>query len=201
MLSSLTKIIANRPVAVLLPGPSIKNFKKGKYCYATVNHYWLFEEAFDVKFEIVLAAAVENTESIVRYFEFSKRDNVAFITTDALGLEGIKFKTDEPNIVRKIPTEEEPLSFRALPSFALLILLLTIAGAKKIILFGADGGEVEGEPLYWGEWPSASRGRIDMDTRILNQAFPIILRRVCKLYGIDKPEIKNMSPKSHYTCF
>jgi len=154
------------------------------------------------KIDILLAAADENKEEIQRYKDYVE-DGGLLLSTKGMGIKDgrvIYFQTEAPNIIRKIPTPEEPLTFRALPSFALLILIVTIAGCRYIDLYGADGGELDGE-LYWGDWPSSSRGRLDMDTKIMNENFPVIMKRVCKLYGIDEPEIINHSERSHYTCF
>lgn len=209
-MNRLTKIINNRPVAVLLPGPSLVKIKDlDGFCLASVNHYWVIEKLIGRRIEVLLTAAVENKEYLTKYIDFLKRKNSIILTTDAF-LPNLPekykdklllFKTDEPNVIRQVPTKEEPLTFRALASFSLLLFLLTIAGAKKITLFGADGGELKGYPLYIKDWPSDSLGRLMMDTRILNQAFPIILRRVCKLYNLELPTILNMSPESYYTCF
>lgn len=198
----LTDIINNRKVAILLPGASLNGAEiEDGFCFATVNHYWLLED-FGIQFDVVLASAVENIPDIEKYKEFIQREGVVFLTTDLLdGGNVIHFKTDLPNVVRKVPTKEEPLTFRALASFALLILLLTIAGAKEIHLYGADGGQIPDKPLYFKDWPSDSLGRIMMDTRILNQAFPIILERVCQLYQVEIPLIINHSSGSYYTCF
>jgi len=155
------------------------------------------------KIDVLLASAVENLDDIDLINGYVE-DGGILLTTPTFGVEAenvIQFITDAPNIIRKVPSVEEPLTFRALTSFALLIFILTIAGARKIDLYGADGGYLEGELLYWGGWPSGSRGRLEMDTRILNQAFPIIMKRVCDLYGIEEPDITNHSERSLYTCF
>ncbi len=205
----LTKIINNRPVAVLLPGPSLVKRDLDGFCLASVNHYWIIEKLIGRRIEVLLTAAVENKDYLKRYVDFLRRKDNVFLTEDKF-VENLPtvyanklviFKADAPNIIRQIPTQEEPLTFRALPSFAILLFLLTIAGAKKMVLFGADGGELKGYPLYINDWPSDSLGRLMMDTRILNQAFPIILKRVCYLYGLKLPIILNASPESHYTCF
>ncbi len=111
------------------------------------------------------------------------------------------FETDPPPLIRPIPTADEPLTFRPLASFALLLIMVNLVGASEVFLFGADGGQKVGGKLYYEDWPSQSWGRLAMDTRILNENFRTILRRACNLYNVEPARIYNVSPNSAYTCF
>jgi len=88
-----------------------------------------------------------------------------------------------------------------LASFALLLIIVNLAGARDIFLFGADGGKRIDGKLYYEDWPSQSWGRLAMDTRILNENFQTIQRRACSLYGVEPSRIWNVSPTSAYECF
>ncbi len=224
-IQKLEEIIGGRQVAILLPGPSIYqldtsilSLQNSDICYTTVNDFWIFEEEIlsqiDRTFDIVLASAAECNIPTAEHIEYLERKdkNIFLSTKQAWGKSLNKyfnqfdekllfFETDPPPNVRKIPGPEEPLTFRPLPSFALLLFIVMIAGAEDIYLFGADGGKQTNNQLYYRDWPSQSWGRLMMDTRILNQGFPVILNRVCKLYGIQPPKIFNVSPENNYECF
>ncbi len=224
-LERLGEVIAERPLAILLPGPSIYQLEKSflglqnsNICYATVNDFWIFEEEIlsqnDLTFDVILASATECNIPTAEHIEYLGRgkDNV-FLSTKVAWGEALNkylpefdskllfFETDPPPNVRVIPSVEEPLTFRPLASFALLLLICIIGGAEEIYLFGADGGQYSDNQLYYRTWPSQSWGRFMMDTRILNENFPIILKRVCDLYRIKQPKIYNVSTKSNYECF
>ncbi len=205
---------------MLLPGPSIYRLEKnilaldnGDICFATVNDFWIFEEKIlsqiERRFDVILASADEcgiPNETHMEYLD--REDNNIFLSTKKAWGDKIPktekllfFETDPQPLVRPIPTGEEPLTFRPLASFALMLFILTIAGAREIYLFGADGGNSLNGKLYYEGWPSQSWGRLIMDTRILNENFSLIMERICKLYRIDPPNIFNVSYNSAYTCF
>ncbi len=212
--------LVKKPVCLLLPGPSIYQLENrigelGDVCYATVNDFWIFEEKIlsriDRKFDIVLASADECGIPNDTHIEYLERgdDNIFISSRKAWGKFDITkyddkllfFETDPPPLIRPVPTADEPLTFRPLASFALLLVIMNLTGAKDIFLFGADGGYKIGQKLYYEDWPSQSWGRLSMDTRILNENFQTILARSCSLCGLEPTKIWNVSPNSMYECF
>jgi len=228
--------LVKRPVGVMLSGASIEELEGrieefGDMCWASVNDFWIKEDRIlskvGKKCEVVYCGAPEcdiPTEEHIEYL--SRKTPNMFVSLrkafqrDFDEVQGkyddklLFVNVDESGTIRQVPNESEPLHFRALPSFALLIFVLTIAGAEKVILFGADGGRIGDNPLYYGDVlkdmvkvgggmqvRGGSLGRLMLDCRILNENFPQILRRVCKLYNVKEPEIINCSPESNYDIF
>ena len=192
-------------------------------CYATVNYFWILEDKIlkkgGTRFDMVFASSPDLNLPQPQFTEYLHRfdENALISTLDAFNPEHatvdylqkydrkfLFFKSEHggiyPYYYWQGPTTDQPFTFWALPSFAILIAILTIIGVKTIVLFGADGGKTNND-MYYGGWDSSSWGRLMYDTNILNQIWDKALGQVCKLYNQEPPRIINCSPKSHYTCF
>lgn len=221
----LKKIINGRPVAILLPGPSILELERrigelqGDICYATVNDFWVMERRLTHRIgknlTAVMCSAIEcNVPSTIHMDFMNRREDNVFISELAgyhhnrlswptfykdYGDKLLYFIADRSEKALTVPTEEYPLNFLAQASFAILTCLMAIGGSPLIVLFGADGGRI-GKDLYLNDWQSDSESRLRYDTLLFNKTMPDIMERVNKLYGV-KPTILNCSEQSHYTPF
>ncbi len=222
----LKKIIHGRPVALLLPGPSILELERrigelnnADICYATVNDFWVMERRLTHRIgknlTAVMCSAIEcNVPSTIHFGYMNRPEDNVFISELAgyhhnkmswpmfykyHGDKLLYFIADRSERALTVPNEEYPLSFLAQASFAILTCLMAIGGSSLIVLFGADGGRI-GKDLYFADWQSDSESRLRYDTLIFNKTMPDILERVNKLYGV-KPTILNCSEQSFYTPF
>ena len=225
MIDNLKAVIRGRPVAILLPGPSIKELevrikelKKLDICYASVNDFWVMEKEIlshiDKQIEILLASAKEcrvpnrqHTDYLNRkpknIFLTSKvsfeRDLVKYMQTYPDRL--IFFTTDHNYQSLQCPSPERPVHFFAQASLAVLLSFILIGGADTVLLFGADGGDRKRQGLYYKGWTGEAEFKIGYDTGVFNMTMPTLLQNVCKTYPIEKLLILNFSPDSYYVPF
>lgn len=110
----------------------------------------------------------------------------------------------------QFPSEEFPLHFVAQNSLSALLLILVLGKPSRVILFGADGGRISPDGLYFRE-PELRNYRHDLegdiegallaDTVTFNRRMPAMLWRMNQLFSLEPVEIINCSEKSHYTPF
>lgn len=109
----------------------------------------------------------------------------------------------------QIPSIEYPLHFPAQSSFSVLLSLALIGEAKMVVVFGGDGGRIEGQELYFRESGSALRQYnvldssrewgLMMDAKTFNLTMPLILEKINKIYNLRHVDIINCSLHSRYT--
>ncbi len=221
----LREVINKRPVAILLPGPSIAELEKQierigmlDICYATVNDFWIMEDKIlsriGKRLDIVMASAKECDVPTQRHIDFvSRPDKNCFITEKVSfhhsyepfmkehGDKVLLFHADRSESMLYFPTHKQPLNFMAQASFSVLLQLAIIGEAQYIGLFGADGGYLPNNPLYWGGWKSDSEVRLDYDTQVLNKVFKRLIKNTCEAYGLSYSVIFNASSESKYLAF
>ena len=221
----LQKVIRDRPVAILLPGTSIKELeeritelKDADICYASVNDFWIMEEKILSKIgkqlEIVLCSAKECNVPSKKHDKFLDRENVAFLTEDVSFHHSLDdymdrykdklcfFATDLMFDSLNCPSPERPYHFFAQASFVVLLSMVLIGGAETVILFGADGGDRFQRGNYYGGWrETQSVWNLGYDTGFLNATIFKVLENVCVTHGVSKFRILNCSPGSYYCAF
>ena len=105
----------------------------------------------------------------------------------------------------RVPSIEYPLHFPRINSFAMLLSLVVIGGAPMVVVFGGDGGRINGRELYFRkEWDtirpeSVLETNMRIDARLFNVMMPLELRKIYKLYNLRPVDIINCSVQSHYT--
>jgi len=220
----LREVIGGRPVCILLPGPSISQFKERvkeleglDICYATVNDFWVMEsilKTINQRLDVVMCSAKECEVPTRKHISFYKRpDKNIFITEEKSFHHSLDkcirkykdklffFTSDLEFASLACPDKERPLHFFAQASLAILISACLIGGAETIVLFGADGGDRRRQGLYMAGWNSDSEFRIGYDTGVFNMTMPNVLRNVCQTHDITRFRIINCSPDTYYATF
>lgn len=184
----LLKRINNRPVALLLPGHSIKELEKRKneftgfnWCWAGLNQFWHLEHIFPVEIAIYLDPGWTN---------FFKDELVNFTKRGVL----ITGNTSIPNKYHYDCNWLPKHGTSSMNTLYALLWLMIRKKVKKVILFGADGYS-ETEDPYFGNWELTTHREQEYhirETKFLNDTFPI---------NRGVTEILNCSPNSHYTAF
>ena len=232
-LARFKDIINHRPVAILLPGYSIyeladriEDLRDCDICYAGVNRWLPLEQdilsKIDKQVSILFCAAPADwfIEDICSYLE-RKEENVYIaerMDFKEFGGENLtrlyenynekllfftSFVTED-----KWPNRDFPLHILRENSLSILTALITIAEPRTIVFFGADGGRIEEEGLYYkainefthpdGLRPEDS---IERDTGWFNNDMMETLARVRKTYGVRECEIINCSERSFLEPF
>lgn len=110
----------------------------------------------------------------------------------------------------QFPSEEFPLHFVAQNSLSVLLSIVVIGKPSRVAIFGADGGRIDQNGLYFKESELRSyrqdldgdiEGTLMADTRTFNQRMLPMLWKVYRIYGLKPVEIINCSERSHYTPF
>ena len=110
--------------------------------------------------------------------------------------------TVERELFIGVPSIEYPLHFPKQSSFSILLSLALIGAAPLVVVFGGDGGRIEGRDLYFRECASPDsfrEWRLMMDTRMFNVTMSIIIEKIYKMYNLKPVDIVNCSVQSHYT--
>ncbi len=105
---------------------------------------------------------------------------------------------------RTVPNSDNPLHFSFGNSLHILIQLAMIGKASRIVLFGADGYCKENIKEYYyrqGEYRTAPRKYLIIDTKRFNAAMPIVIRNTYKTYNLAHINILNCSENSFNTPF
>jgi len=230
----LKRVIRNRPVAILLPGFSlaglqkhIGDLKKIDICYASVNNYAPLEDSILSKigkhFTILMCSANPDQmiEPICSFLDRQEEnvfisERLMFRAEGGHNLVKLYNKYDDKLLfftsildLNDKPNTEYPLHFLAQNSLSILLAFVIIGGASEVILFGADGGKISADGLYFNNLSDSSKPHPDgfmpsdsllRDTGWFNQVTPLMLERLGKLYG-KEPDILNCSLHSHLNVF
>lgn len=213
-LQRLKSVVNKRPIAILLPGPSIEELEEhiavlGEYdiCYATVNNFPVLEDKLlkqiAKQFEIVMCSAKENNVPSAVHCDYLDRpvENVFISETAAFHRDMERFmkKYDERLLffvaergadAFDMPTPDYPLHFLAQSSLGILLPLLLIGEPSLIIIFG-DGGMRDSPDPYYTDWTPNIRQGVSYDARVFDHTIPFILSRVIKLFDIPMVRIMN----------
>ncbi len=222
---NLRRVINKKPVAILLPGPSIKelddwilDLKDCDIKFATVNNFWVMEGRFlskiGRKLDIIMCSAKENNVPTERHKEFLDRPDDNLLLTETVSFHHSLdeyttkypdklcfFSTDLNYTSLQYPSKERPLHFFAQASMVILISLLLIGGSRDIFLFGADGGDRRNKGLYIDGWDSDSIFRLAYDTGFFNATMPTVLHNVATAHSIDGARIINVCMDTFYATF
>lgn len=226
-LDYLREVINGRPVGIFLPAPSSQDllkrkedFKKLDICWATVNHYYVIEEQFGQKMDIILRSAKECGVPALEDFEFLERPEANVLITEAdgyhhnhlplhqflpkYGYKVLWFKADRTPQAVQFPDEEHPLHFFAQQSFSILLCLAIICGAKSVIIFGGEGCSMD-DPSTFGAlkgWVQSEKKRLVYDVGLMNYLMPTILSNVYRTWKVPSVQILNcLNRKSYYSVF
>jgi len=112
--------------------------------------------------------------------------------------------TIESGLFLRTPSLEYPLHFLEQSSFSILLSLALIGKAPMVVVFGGDGGRIQGQELYFRD--SASKlpesvleQSLAFDTRVFNMTMPVMLDKIYKMYNLKPVDIINCSMRSNYT--
>jgi hypothetical protein len=110
----------------------------------------------------------------------------------------------------QFPSEEFPLHFVAQNSLSYFLAMVLIGKPSRVIIFGADGGRISPDGLYFKETELRSyrhdlggdiEGGLMADTMTFNQRMVPMLWKIYRIFGLEPVEIINCSERSHYTPF
>ena len=112
--------------------------------------------------------------------------------------------TIKDRLFLRAPSIEYPLHFPSQSSFSILLSLALIGEAPMVVIFGGDGGRINGRELHFRECgssdPESVREQVLMvDTRTFNATMPLLLEKIYKMYNLKPVDIVNCSVQSHYT--
>ena len=175
----LIDLINNRPVAILLPGPSIAEFISRKsefdcfdWCWASMNKFWVLQR------ERPLDMVIINCPDTCKEYRDKINAFPGLLITDQQGFKNSYFYKSKGDV--------------NLNTLFILLLLLIDKGVETIFLFGADGAMLGNNHYFSDEYPAADYALTSLpyQTEYLNKNFP------------DYPcSIVNCSINSHYTRF
>ena len=222
----LKSVIGGRPCVILLSGPSVTKFrqlslklKDRDICYASVNDYWIIEKTIlnklDKKLDIVMRSAQECKVPSQPDFDFLDRPANNILISERTGYHELQmplsnfltkygykvffFVAERSEMMRHVPNPQYPLHFFAQASFTILMSILAIGGSPLIVIFGADGGDIRGRKLYVDGWWGSTLERLQYDTWLFNNTWPLLRRNLVQTHGVN-PRIINASSRSHYTA-
>lgn len=242
-IESLKRIIGGRDVFLLAHGPSIselsswiEQFAENDFCIAAVSAFRLLERAIlwkiDRNVEITLQTHYRGIAPRYDHLQdFLTRDeNNLFITArwalDRLGRSRPTRRGVEKIYDAKLlyigesggiqpATPANPLGFVFGNSLSILVPLMSMGGAKRIFIFGADGVAPnameqahhfgQDNPDYRFDFDAtdldALTGGLRADTIDFDEAVEIGLMSQEALYGFKRPPIFNVSPNSAISAF
>lgn len=208
-----------RPVFICLHGPSLKNLEPriGKLygekkiaTWTTLNRFPILEKKLGILFDAVYCSSPARMEELLPdVIALLKRGGKFVTNSEIAGKHAPSFKEarkERPSIDWYISdlAFEPGVWHNSLTAF---LLFLADKGFKEIYLFGCDGGTFEdNDPIYYGEElidPSkenfvAREQSIPRDTKLMNEEFWGLFEK----YEVkNKPEIINVTDRSHVTCF
>lgn len=240
-IEKLTRLVRGRDTVVLLYGPSIVALDAVKHelagldlCYASVNKFDAVEERILVPLgrtiDIVVTA---NPADICRRFDafhaFLTRDDDSMLLTSDYALSSFdpphsvdrafvrrfdhKLLFFDPN-VQMIPTPITPLHLLPGNTLSVALPLLALAGARRIFVFGADGGAPPGakaEQAYFFDPATTDdfevRKRREMVRRLTVDAWRcdrlagFLTMAAAKLFQRSVPPIYVCTPSSNHAAF
>lgn len=201
----IKRIINNRPVAIMVHGPSIKELEDRighlnyDWCWASINHFHLVEpiiQRIGKHIELLYMTSplrIFQNQNRIRNF-LDRKDKNLWITTHNIDYNPKKTYLDTDSGAHG--------RFNTL--FAFLYLLIRLE-TETVILFGADGGDI-GKGAYYKqsefelgsmEEPMGEKGTPLMnDTKVADHNFNKFLGDI-----EIKTKILNVSPNSLITSF
>lgn len=238
----LTRLVRGRDIALLLYGPSahelegrIDELRDLDICFASVNKFDEVENRFlapiDRRLDLVIAGNPNDMRQRWHAFhDYLQRpdDNLLMLTkyapialppplgvgnafADAFDSKLLYFQTGGP-----LPTSPvAPLSFLGGNTLSVSLPLLTLAGPKRIFIFGADGGAqapgAHDAPAYFfgetAEVDASERRLREANRRFTNEArqcdhnAPFSVMAIAKLFRRPEPQVFNCCPHSNYRAF
>ena len=157
----LSSLISNRPVGILLPGPSINEFFSRKaefdeldWCWGSMNKFWLIEEKKKLDFAI-----------------FSCPDDTKRYQAQITHFRGLLI-TDQRQFKNRYHYRCQ--GHRHMNTLFSLLLLLIEKRVRKIILFGADGAMINNAHYFSKDYSAAeyAEDSLPLQTEYLNNFFP-----------------------------
>ena len=165
----LQKVIAGRPVAIIVPGPSIRELEHRveelrdiDICYFGLNSYTVIEthilQQINKQFSAIMCSSREGIPGILEdIIDFLDRDeDNMFISSFWRGTFDLlpkyfdlQYLFDKHNkkfiffslgFVTTVPDKEHPLHFIVSNSLLVLMQMAIVGKTQSIVLFGADGG-------------------------------------------------------------
>ena len=238
----LTRLVGGRDVVLLLYGPSARELEDRidalrdlDVCFASVNKFDEVESRFlapiDRRLDLVVSGNPNDMQQRwPAYHDYLRRpdDNMLMLTeyatialppplgvgnalVDAFDSKLLYFHTGGPLPISPL----SPLSFLGGNTLSISLPLLTLAGPKRIFIFGADGGAqapgAHDAPAYFfgetAEVDASERRLREANRRFTNEArqcdhnAPFSVMAIAKLFRRPQPEIFNCCPHSNYRAF
>jgi len=192
----LQNVVAERPVVILVPGPSIHKLEHGieklrglDICYFGLNSYTVVEthilEKINKQFSAVMCSSREGIPNVLEdIIDFLDRDmDNIFISSFwrntfelmpkyfdlqyLLNKHNKKFIFFNLTFEKTVPNKDNPLHFIVSNSLLVLIQMAIISKASSIVLFGADGGfKKDGKEWYYQQGDSGHRGYVGGETKV-----------------------------------
>ena len=194
----LQKIVAGRPVVILVPGPSIyeleeriEELKDVDICYFGLNSYTVIEtrilNKINKRFSAIMCSSREGIPGVLEdILDFLDRDeDNVFISSYFRGTFGLvpkyfdshyffnkhgdKFIFFNLGLIKTLPTPDKPLHFMVSNSLLVLIQMAIVGRASSVVLFGADGGFSK-DPDKWFYRQNDPGYRSSSDGKVLRTA-------------------------------
>lgn len=212
-LDHVGEIIADRPVAIVVPGPTvveltpfISGLAELDICWVGVSKFWYVEQeilAPHAYVQVVWSGsslAIASDKEHIYNFVYQDKYKTIFVTK-SFAFESLRQAKVDLN---KVVLYNPPRHCNALS--ALLVMLRKLE-CDKVFIFGADGGPVDGK-LHFGQevfekiypWykKDASGLRLQDEADKISSGF----ERSCELSGADyDTDFINASVNSRITCF
>ena len=208
------RVLRDRPVAIVLPGPSISALKSYiddlaplNICWGGTNKFWVIEERIlqpaGVEIEILWHGCSHTEPDQVKEYLARETDNILAAPCHgmtSLGSIGVEL------------TSKKIVHFNCghANSLSIFLILLRFLKVKKVFLFGADGKPLAGQIHYGQEiledkekfvWYEAEEAinNIVVDTAMINKNFQGYCQEAgCGKFPID---IVNVTEDSALTVF
>ena len=207
-------MLDDRPVYIILPGPSVEKIKpyltrleKIPHVKATVNRFNILEKRLAVKFGVVYVSSILRFDELeVRLVKFMKRKGTKLITNSNCFYKFMfsfkDFRNGKEYFVSDLGYE--PGTWHN--SLTNLILAMAWMGFQRFFLFGCDGYADSSENVYFSQKDIKPEDEnfgnrvisINRDTRVMNDQF---WKLFTKYRMWHTPTVMNVSPDSKVECF
>jgi len=223
IMERIKSLIADRPVAILLHGLSVKSILDNKERFLAKGYVLISTNAFRIIEDNILSPLDRELDIVAIFYEaewgIRMGDTIKFLSRDRSNLvittrreQSIMDCSDRlADYTSKIVlvADAHPMLNSMPNSMTLLVQRLIGAGCRSITLFGADGCSIAtplddqydtylgGEQLKTEARATGIRG----DTVFMNCYFQVYVKQAKELYGItDEISILNCSPSTYLTC-
>lgn len=228
------RLIHGKPVAILLLGYSIyeledriEELKGLDICFASVNRWLPLEEnilsKIDKQCSILMSSAdpdlfIEDISSfldrqdenvyVAERMQFKAQGGENLLRLYENYDDKLLFFTSYYDQALTMPNEDYPLHLIRDNSLSILLALIAIAEPSAIVLFGADGGRISNEGLYYRDVTQAihpdtlgPEDSLIRDSYWFNQNMLRTLELVRRTHKVRECEIINCSEKTYLTTF